>query len=204
MRSHCISGLTKNQASLFSAVVGAFVIDIQRELRPDYNEMSFAVLKMLLDATSGIPNQSNVPVPSGPSASAIQVQCILFASLASALLAAFLAMLGKQWLNPHVEGSLVERGHQRELRIRGMTTWRFRIIMDCIPLVMQVSVLLLGYALAQYLWGLSQTVSTVIAAFTGFGVLFYLFTLFASVIWETCPFQSPVSVALRYAISLVK
>ncbi|KAF9782684.1 hypothetical protein BJ322DRAFT_1009168, partial [Thelephora terrestris] len=166
--SHWISGLTRNQAGLFSAVAGAFIVDVQRELRPDYNEMSFAVLHMLLNATSGIPNQSNVPVPSGPSPSAIQVQCTLFASLASALLAAFLAMLGKQWLNPHVEGSLVERGHQREPRIRGMSTWRFRIIMDCIPLVMQVSVLLLGYALAQYLWGLSQTVSAVIVTFTGF------------------------------------
>ncbi|KAF9782788.1 hypothetical protein BJ322DRAFT_172137 [Thelephora terrestris] len=191
-------------ASSFSAVVGAFIIDTQRELRPDYNEMSFAVLKMLLNATSGIPKKSNVPVPSGPSASAIQVQSILFASLASALLAAFLAMLGKRWLNLHVEGSLVERGHQREPRIREMTTWRFRIIMECIPLVVQVSVLLLGYALAQYMWGLSQTVSAVIAGFTGFGVLFYLFTVFASIVWETCPFQTPVSVALRYVISLVK
>jgi hypothetical protein len=129
----------------------------------------------------------------------------LFASLASALLAAFLAMLGKQWLNPDVEGSLVERSHHRELRISEMTTWRFRIIVECIPLVAQVSVrVLLGYAPADYLWGLSQTVSAVIAAFTGFGVLLYLFTVFAPIVSETCPFQTPVSLAIRHAISLVK
>ena len=41
----------------------------------------------------------------GQKASAVQVQSILFNSLASTLLAAFLAMFGKKWLNFHVEGS---------------------------------------------------------------------------------------------------
>ena len=81
--------------------------------------MSFTVLTVLLNATSGVPNQLRVPVASGPKASAVHVQSILFSSLASALLAAFLAMLGKQWLNLHVEGSLIDRSRHRELRMRG-------------------------------------------------------------------------------------
>jgi len=158
---------------------------------------------MLLNATSGTPNQPNVPVTSGQKASAVQVQSILFSSLASALLAAFLATLGKQWLNFHVEGSLIDRSRHRELRMRGMITWRFKIIMECLPLIMQVSLLLLGCALARYLWDLSRTVSAVIATFTAFGFLFYLFIVFAATVWKTCPFQTPVSVVLRYVLSLV-
>ena len=224
MRSRCISGLTVNQAGLFSAVAAAFIVDIQQELRPDYTQMSFIVLKTMLNvtseilnqlnatsgiqnhpsATSGIPNQPNALEPSGPSASAVQVQSILFASLSSALFAAFIAMLGKQWLNLHAEGSLVDRSRHRELRMRGMITWRFKIIMECLPFVMQVSLLLLGYALAQYLWGLSRTVSAVITGFTVFGVLFYLFIVFAATAWKTCPFQTPVSVILRHSISFLK
>jgi hypothetical protein len=196
--------LTREQAGLFSAVASAFIIDIQQELRPDYNEMSFTVLTMLLNTTSGIPNQLGVPVASGPSATAVQVQSILFSSLASALLAAFLAMLGKQWLNLHVEGSLIDRSRHRELRMRGMIAWRFKLIMECLPLVMQVSLLLLGYALARYMWDLSRTVSGVIAAFTVFGVLFYLFIVFAATVWKICPFQTPVSLVLRHIISLAK
>ncbi|KAF9782694.1 hypothetical protein BJ322DRAFT_1142987, partial [Thelephora terrestris] len=116
-KSHDDLNTTLIFAGLFSAVASAFIVDIQQELRPNYNQMSFTVLKTMLDVTSeilnqlnttsGIPNRSNptqgilsqpdVPVPSGPSASTVQVQSILFASLASALLAAFLAMLGKQW-----------------------------------------------------------------------------------------------------------
>ena len=185
-------------------MASAFIVDIQQELRPDYNEMSFTVLTMLLNTTSGVPNHLNIPVQSGPNPSAVQVQSIMFASLASALLSAFLAMLGKQWLNLHVDGSLIDRSRHRELRMRGMITWRFRIIMECLPLVMQLSLFLLGYALAQYLWGLSRTVSAVIAAFTTFGVLFYLFIVFAASLWKTCPFQTPVSIVLHHAISVVK
>ena len=197
-RRHQCPILTRKQAGLFSAVASAFIIDIQQELRPDYNEMSFTVLTMLLNTTSGIPNQLSVPEVSSPKASAVQVQSILFSSLASALLAAFLAMLGKQWLNLYVEGSLIDRSRHRELRMRGMITWRFKLVMECLPLVMQFSLLLLGYALARYVWDLSRTVSAVIAAFTVFGVLFYLFIVFAATIWKTCPFQTPASLVLRH------
>ena len=185
-------------------MASAFIVDIQQELRPDYNQMSFTVLTMLLNTTSGIPSQLDVPVASDPKVSAVQVQSILFGSLASALFAAFLAMLGKQWLNLNVEGSLIDRSRHRELRMRGMIAWRFKFIMECLPLVMQLSLLLLGYALARYVWDLSRTVSAVIAAFTIFGVLFYLFIVFAATTWKTCPFQTPVSLVLRHIISPIR
>jgi len=188
-----------SQAGLFSAVASAFIVDIQNELRPDYQEMSFAVLTMLLNTTSGLPSQLPLPQITGPKASATQVQSILFSSLASALLAAFLAMLGKQWLNLHVEGSFIDRSRHRELRMRGIITWRFKFIMECLPLTIQISLLLLGYALTRYVWDLSKTVAAIIAAFTSFGFLFYLFIVFAGTRWHTCPFQTPISLLLRSA-----
>ena len=169
--------------------------------------MSFTVLSMLLNATldpTSVPRPPNIPVASGPGPSTVQVQSILFASLASALLAALLAMLGKQWLNLHVEGTLVDRSRHRELRMRGMITWRFKLIMECLPLVMQFSLLLLLGALARYMWDLSRTVSAVITAFTTFGTLLYLSTVFVATAWKTCPFQTPVSLFLRYILSLAR
>jgi len=192
------------QAGLFSAVAAAFIIDIQAELRPDYDEMSFIVLSMLLNATSGIPNQTTIPSFTGPKPAVVQVQSILFSSLASALLAAFLAMLGKQWLNFHVDGSFIDRSRHRELRMRGMITWRFKFVMECLPFAMQLSLLLLGYALTRYTWDLSRTVAAVIAAFTIFGLVFYAFLVFGATIWKTCPFQTPASIILRRVLSLTK
>jgi len=180
-------------------VASAFIIDIQNELRPDYQELTFTVLTMLLNTTSGLPNQLPLPEVTGPKSSAVQVQSILFGSLASALLAAFLAMLGKQWLNLHAEGSFIDRSRHRELRMRGIIAWRFKFMMECLPLTMQISLLLLGYALTRYIWDLSRTVAAIIAAFTSFGLLFYLLIVFAGTRWRTCPFQTPISLLLHYA-----
>lgn len=189
--------LNATQAGLFSAVASAFIVEIQSQIRPDYEQLSFAALAILINATSGIPNQITVPTWSGPDSSAIQAQATMFASLASALLAAFLAMLGKQWLNLHVEGSFIDRNRHRELRMRGMIAWKFKFVMECLPLIMQGSLLLLGYALARYFWDLSRKVSSVIIAFTAFGLVFYLFIVSAATFSKACPFQTPISIALR-------
>ena len=155
---------------------------------------------MLVNATSGTSNQTAVPTWPGPDPSAVQAQSAMLASLSSALLAAFLAMLGKQWLNLHVEGSFIDRNRHRELRMRGMITWKFKFVMECLPLVMQASLLLLGYALGRYFWDLSRTVSIVAIASTAFGLVFYLFIVFAATLSKACPFQTPVSIVLRLII----
>ena len=159
--------------------------------------MSFTVLTMLLNTTSGTPHQLPVPTWSGPTASLVQVQSILFASLLSALLAAFLAMLGKQWLNLHVEGSFIDRNRYREQKMRGMISWRFKLVMEFLPLILQASLLLLGYALAHYLWDISRTISFVITGFTVVGVVLYLLIVVAGTLSRACPFQTPVSIAIR-------
>ena len=62
---------------------------------------------------------------------------------------------------------------------------------------MQASLLLLGYALAQYLWDLSRTVSSVVTGLTAFGAILYIFIVIAGTVSKTYPFQTPISVAIR-------
>jgi hypothetical protein len=81
--------------------------------------------------------------------------------------------------------------------MRGTIARRFKTVMKFLPLIMEMSLLQLGYALARYFWGLSRTVASVIIAFTAFGLVFYLFILVAGTLSETCPFQTPTSVFLR-------
>ena len=83
-------------------MVSAFIIDIQSELSPDYEQANNILLEMLPNATTGtLPQNSAASIPrwSGPDPVIVQVQCILYATLFATLLAAFLAMLGKQWLS---------------------------------------------------------------------------------------------------------
>ena len=55
---------------------------------------------------------SVLPQWTGPDPTIIHVEAIRYASLAASLLAAFMAMLGKQWLNrythPEMRGSIID------------------------------------------------------------------------------------------------
>ena len=132
----------------------------------------------------------------------IHVEAILFASLAASLLSAFLAMLGKQWLNRYastdMRGSTIERSQNRQQKLDGIVTWYFHSVMESLPLMLQVALLLLGCALSRYLWEISRTIASVVIGVTSFGLLFYLFILVVGTAWESCPYQTPGSHFFRY------
>jgi len=116
------------------------MIGVQTQVRQDYSQMSFVIITISLNATSEIPNNIKILTATGPE------QAILCSSLASALLAAFLATLGKQWLKLHVDGSFIGRNQRRELKMSEMIVWRFKVVMECLPLIREASFLLLGCA----------------------------------------------------------
>jgi len=73
---------------------------------------------------------------------AIQVQCVLYASLAASLLSAFLVMLGKQWLNRYVsvdmQGSDIERSENRQQTedLDGIAVWYVNHVLELLPLML--------------------------------------------------------------------
>jgi hypothetical protein len=197
------------QSGLFSAVASAFIIDVQSELKPDYEEMNNALLEMLLNATTGsLPANSTSSIPrwSGPDPVIVQVQCIFYATLTATLLASFLAILGKQWLNRYrqneTHGSTADRSRVRERKLDGIEKWRFRVVMESLPLILQCALILLGFALSRYLWEVNRSVSSVVIGFTCFGFLFYVVIVVASLFSFDCPFQTPFSLTARFAIGL--
>ena len=131
----------------------------------------------------------------------VQVQQILYASLAASLLSAFLAMLGKQWLNRYasidVRGSAIERSQNRQRKLDGIIRWYFDHVLESLPLMLQVALLLLGCALSLYLWGINTAVASVVVCVTSFGVLFYLSVIVAGVISDGCPYQTPWTSIIR-------
>ena len=168
--------------------------------------MNHALLKIVASVALGnVPtgDDATFPVWSGPDATVVHVQAILYSSLLASLLAAFVAMLGKQWLNRYAEverGSIVERGRHRKRKMDGMVTWKFGLVMECLPLMLQAALLLLGYALSDYLFFINRVVASVVIGFTTFGLLFYLLIVSAATLSYNCPFQTPASVILRLLI----
>ena len=103
--------------------------------------MNNTLLGMLLNATTGsLPADSTTSAPrwSGPDPVIVQVQCILYAALSAALLASFLATLGKQWLNRYMRsethGSTADRSRVRERKLNGIGAWKFHLVMESLPL----------------------------------------------------------------------
>ena len=80
-------------------------------------------------------------------------------------------MLGKQWSNRYA--SVDTR------------------VLESLSLMLQVALLLLGFALSRYLWEIDTTIAFVVVGVTSFGVFFYLFIFVAGATSDGCPYQTP-------------
>ena len=113
---------------MFSAVTSAFIIDVQNDLKPDFEEMNHTLLKIVAGAALGnTPTGADAALPEwkGPDSTVVHVLAVLYSSLAASLLAAFFAMLGKLWLNRYASvecGSIIDRGRDRKRKMEGMVT----------------------------------------------------------------------------------
>ena len=192
------------QAGLFSAVSSAFVIDINSNLQPDPNQESATLLRAILLTLnqSAIPGETPAvpPTQEDPPSEIITAACLMYASLLISLLAAFVAMLGKQWLNRYLRnsgGSVIERCGDRQRKCDGLEKWPLHFFVEGLPLMLQVALLLLACGLCRYMWSVNASVAYTLIGLTGLGVVFYVGILIAGTSSYACPFQTPVSTALR-------
>jgi hypothetical protein len=189
-------------------VISAFVIDIQQDIKEDFSETSAKLLRVLVkNANTSAFGQHVDPPPLDwkfSDRSYVSVQCTMYASLAVSVLAACLAMLGKQWLNRYdqieMRGSLIQRSRHRHRKMTGMAAWHFDITMEALPVMLQIALLLFCYGLSRYLWNVNQTVAAVIIATPSLGFVFYVCIVSAATASYECPYQTPVSLLLRLLI----
>ena len=130
----------------------------------------------------------------GPPAEIITIQSLLYASLATSLFAAFLAMLGKQWVNRYIRnrgGSATDESRDRQRKLDGLEKWHFRLTVESLPVMLRIALLLLGLALSLHLWTISRPIAWVIGAFTLFELTSYIFFTFAATLHCNCPCQTP-------------
>ena len=195
--------LDGDKAGLFSAVSSAFVIDIQSKLEPDPNDMTAAYMKILINAVNGslFPDADPGDVAwTGPPPGIVTVQGLLYASLATSLFAVFVAALGKQWVNRYIRnhgGSAAEKSRNRQRKLDGFEKCHFHLVIESLPIMLQLAVLLFGCALSRYLWTISRPIAGIILAFALLGVTIYIFLTLAATIHYNCPYQTPPSVIAR-------
>ena len=179
-------------------MTSAFIVEVNSQLQRDPNDETAALLRVLIykiDNTTFGDDVPALPRWTGPSQTIVHVQAILFASLAASLFSAFLAMLGKQWLNRYastdMRGTATERSQNRQRKLDGVINWYFDYVMESLPLMLQVALLLHGLALSRYLWRIDVAIASAVLGVTSFGIIFYIFIVVAGMAFESCPYQTP-------------
>jgi len=82
---------------LFSAITSAFIVDVQDNLQPDYEQMNYQLLKIMASVSLGnVPTGENAAIPqqTGPDPTVVHAQAIHYSNLANSFLAAFVAING--------------------------------------------------------------------------------------------------------------
>jgi len=175
------------------------------DIRSDPSDTTNVLLKILAHTINNNTFSAEdliLPTWTGPGSTTVWIQSVAYASLSTSLLAAFGAVLGKQWLSQFKltrfgRGALEEGCRERQLKIRGLRKWHFDALLDALPILLQLSLLFFGVALAARMWLLNRTLGGIILGTTAFGVLFYSFTFLAALIFEDCPFESRSSTYVR-------
>ncbi|KAJ7743544.1 hypothetical protein B0H14DRAFT_2406948, partial [Mycena olivaceomarginata] len=164
-------------ATLFSAVVAAFVIDTFHDLGPSAQDLTN---DLLLDVVQALKNpqlntsQPDVKPPKFvPSPNDVWVNGLWFISLACSLGDAAIAMLIKQWLNAYSAGlpaSHQLRTRMRQHRFNALIKWKTPQIIGFLPFALSVCVMLFLAGLSILLFSLNNMIA--IATTTCIGIIF--------------------------------
>ena len=124
----------------------------------------------------------------------------MYASLLISMLAAFVAMLGKQWLNRYLRnsgGSMIERCGDRQRKCNGLEKWPLHFFIESLPVMLQVALLLLACGLCKHMMSVNTPVARTLISLTSLGAIFYIAIVITGTSSYACPFQTPVSIGLR-------
>ncbi|KAJ7114653.1 hypothetical protein C8R43DRAFT_902936, partial [Mycena crocata] len=188
-------------ATLFSAVVTAFVIEAFRGLQPTAQDLTNNLLSDVVQALKNPGGELNTSQPSpapaefSPSTSNVCVNGLWFTSLVCSLGDAAIAMLIKQWLNAYSTGlpaSHQLRSRMRQHRFDALIRWKTPEIIAFLPFALSVCVMLFLAGLSILLFSLHDTIA--IATTTCIGIIF-IFHLASLLLPGLCnsPWKTAVS-----------
>ncbi|KAH9854511.1 hypothetical protein C2E23DRAFT_884084 [Lenzites betulinus] len=190
-------------ATLFSAIVTAFIIESYKNLKPDTQLLTFELLRNILtqadEAASVVYDQSDfTPAPTD-----IILNSLLFASLLCSILAAAIGILYKEWLREYAYNTPVdprERARVLRHRCQGMETWQMQAVISGISLLLQLGVAFFIVGIVFFALPLHPVVSFVVNVLIGIWVALWLGAAICPMFHNQCPFRSPLARILHAMI----
>ncbi|KAG8960290.1 hypothetical protein FRC03_006803 [Tulasnella sp. 419] len=189
-------------AGLFSGINTGFIVLSLDLLSPTPGDETNALLRLLLsqnNISDDILQEASEPWVL--KSAGVRSSFFLSASLSFGLLTSVGAILGKQWLAYYERssevGSLEERVVKHQNLTVGVDIYAVRNLLYSLSLLIQIAVLLFLIGFIYYIYDLHKGVAGMVISLVLLGFVFYAYTVVAATLDPRCPFQTPVSLALR-------
>ncbi|TFK63818.1 hypothetical protein BDN72DRAFT_775447 [Pluteus cervinus] len=199
-------------AGLFSAAVTAFVVESYQWLDGSGDQTTNLLSQLISIQLNGTGSIAPViPEPLTPTPSAIRINIYWFLSLVLSLTSVLIGILCLQWLREYerpVAMSFKDKLCYRQVRYDGLIAWKVPQIMTCLPLLLEIALILFFIGVAELLWDRNHTVAIVVIVPITCSISFLLATTFLPVFqaliirlqnsWRVCfptqcPYKSPLS-----------
>ncbi|KAF9568169.1 hypothetical protein CPC08DRAFT_757671 [Agrocybe pediades] len=194
---------------LFSAVLTTFIIESYQQMMPDASDTTNLLLQQLiLDLrSSALLNITNTPIDLSmlspgdpPTITQLRwVNGLWFAALAFSLSAALISMLAKQWIQliPDVSSSPRQRARQRQRWYMQLQKWHVFAFINALPLLLHIALLLFFAGVLVLLWSGNMAIASATFTIVAMAYIFYLGSMWMSLVDPECPYQHPISEQLR-------
>ena len=193
--------MTSFKTGLFSATVGAFIIEFYKQLSP-----SSGIQTVIPLANGNFTIVTSQPSP--PSAPIIWVNAMWLISLVLSLTSALIATLLQQWARryvemPHRPSDPKNRARVRSFLFFGTKLYKMRFAVKLAPTLLHLSVYLFFTGLVVAFRTINKSVAIAVEVAVGvFGVA-YITLSFLPCLDVRCPYRTPMSYFLWYPTHII-
>ncbi|KAF7376988.1 hypothetical protein MSAN_00116700 [Mycena sanguinolenta] len=185
----------------YETLAEEFDEDVQRKYGNDLDTALIFVRGSFFCCHSAFIIQIQPDLQPSPSAIIVVAQSLLYFSLFTTLLAALLAVLGKQWLlhygSTRERGTIEEKGLERQRKLDGLKRWNFDLVMQIFPLLLQLALLLFAVGLSFYLWPVNRPIASIIFSLTSTAFILHGVMVVSALAYPDSPFQTSLTTLLR-------
>ena len=198
--------MTSSKTGLFSAIVGAFIIEFYKRLSADSGNQTVALLQQISLQLSNSPNitiSNTANQPSPPGAAMVWVNILWLISLVLSLTCALFATLLQQWARRYIETPKTadvprHRARVRSLLLVGARLYKIPLIVEILPTLLHLSVFLFFGGLMITFHTIHKRLAIAVDVAVGLSGLAYIAMSILPCLDMRCPYRTPISHILWY------
>jgi hypothetical protein len=202
--------MTNSKTGLFSAIVGAFIIEFYKKLSSDSGDQTVALLQQISFQLPNSPNNinsnntnSDTANQPSPGIAMVWVNAMWLISLVLSLTCALIATLLQQWARRYIEtpkssNVLRHRARVRSLLLTGTKLYKIPLIVEMLPTLLHLSVYLFLAGLVITFHTINKKVAIAVDVAVGVSGLAYLALSILPCVDVRCPYRTPISQILWY------